>query len=89
MSEKQTEKRRQLRGVVTSNRADKTVRVRVERQIRHPLYEKIVRRSGAVAAHDADNACQIGDAVVLEEMPRVSKTKSWRVVSRTAGRGAS
>ncbi len=78
--------KRRLRGVVVSDRADKTVRVRVERQIKHPLYEKIIRRRRHVQAHDADNACHTGDAVELEEIPRVSKTKSWRVVSRAAGK---
>ncbi|MGU9952134.1 MAG: 30S ribosomal protein S17 [Gammaproteobacteria bacterium WSBS_2016_MAG_OTU1] len=74
--------RRRLRGFVVGNSADKTARVRVERQLRHPLYEKIIRRHRDVQAHDADNACRIGELVVVEEMPRVSKTKGWRVVER-------
>ena len=78
--------KRRLRGVVVGARADKTARVRVTRQIKHPLYEKIIRRHGHVQAHDEDNACQTGDAVVLEETPRKSKTKSWRVVERAPGK---
>ncbi|MGI9306930.1 MAG: 30S ribosomal protein S17 [Gammaproteobacteria bacterium] len=78
--------KRRLRGVVVGARADKTARVRITRQIRHPLYEKTVRRRGSVQAHDEENACQIGDAVVLEETPRVSKTKSWRVVERAGAK---
>lgn len=84
MSEDTVKKQgRQIRGRVVGDRADKTVRVEIGRQIKHPLYGKIIRRSRDVQAHDAENACHIGDDVVLEEMPRVSKTKSWRVVQRT------
>jgi small subunit ribosomal protein S17 len=75
---------RRLAGVVVCCRADKTARVRVERRARHPLHEKIVRRRVAVQAHDAENACQEGDKVIVEESPRFSKTKAWRVVSREA-----
>lgn len=83
MNKEQTVKvRRRLRGEVVGNSADKTARVRIMRQIRHPLYEKIVRRHRNVQAHDADNACRVGDTVVIEEMRRVSKTKGWRVVER-------
>ena len=73
-------KKRQLRGVVVCDKADKTVRVRVERRVRHPLYEKIIRRHRNVQAHDEHNRCKTGDVVVLEESPRFSKTKAWRVV---------
>lgn len=75
-------KRRQLSGVVVCDKADKTVRVRTNRSVRHPLYEKIIRRRGSVQAHDADNVCRTGDSVIVEEAPRTSKTKSWRVVER-------
>ena len=77
--------RRQLRGLVVCDKADKTVRVRVERLVRHPLYEKIIRRHRDVQAHDADNRCKVGDIVTLEESPRFSKTKSWRVLPSAAG----
>ncbi|WOV91667.1 MAG: 30S ribosomal protein S17 [Candidatus Zeuxoniibacter abyssi] len=69
-----------IRGLVVGNRSDKTVRVKIERRVRHPLYGKIMRRHRNVQAHDAENVCQMGDQVVLEETPRFSKTKSWRVV---------
>lgn len=73
-------KKRRLRGVVVCDKADKTVRVRIERRVRHPLYEKIIRRHRNVQAHDENNAFKEGDAVVIEEMPRFSKTKAWRVL---------
>lgn len=82
MSENVKKVKRRLRGIVVGDRADKTARVRIVRQIKHSLYEKIIRRGRNVQAHDADNSCRIGDTVVLEEMPRVSKTKSWYVVDR-------
>ena len=89
MSKESTAKvRRRLRGEVVGVAADKTARVRVMRQIRHPLYEKIVRRHRSLQAHDPDNACRVGDAVVIEETRRVSKTKGWRVVERTPAGGA-
>ena len=74
--------RRRLSGVVVCDRADKTVRVRVVRRVRHPLYQKIIQRRNNVQAHDPDNSCRIGDNVVLEESPRFSKTKAWKVVER-------
>ena len=83
-----TKKRRQLSGFVVCDKADKTVRVRIERRVRHPLYEKIIRRRRNIQAHDADNTCRIGDWVVLEEAPRFSKSKAWLVVSKAAGRKA-
>lgn len=73
--------KRILEGVVVSNAANKTVTVRVERRIRHPLYNKIVRRSKKYAAHDEDNRCQVGDVVRIEESRPLSKTKRWRVVA--------
>lgn len=89
MSDKPAKNRRRIIGVVRGASADKTVRVEVVRQIKHPLYEKIVRRRSHVQAHDPDNACKPGDLVTLEETPRVSKTKSWRVAARRAGEGSS
>ena len=79
---------RRLRGRVVCDRADKTVRVEIGRQIKHPLYGKMIRRSRDVQAHDADNECRVGDEVVLEESPRFSKTKAWKVVQRTAAKEA-
>lgn len=83
-TDKTVNPKRQLRGVVVCDKADKTVRVRIERLVRHPLYEKIIRRHSHVQAHDADNGCKTGDVVTLEESPRFSKTKSWRVLPPVA-----
>ena len=80
-----TEKRRGLRkeleGVVISNRMQKSVVVRVDRQVRHPLYQKIVHRSSKFMAHDEENKCRVGDRVVIRETRPISKNKCWRVVS--------
>ncbi len=73
-------KKRQLQGVVVANRSDKTVRIRIERRVKHPLYGKIMRVHSHVQAHDEANRCQLGDRIVVEETPRFSKTKSWIVV---------
>lgn len=68
---------RTLTGVVVSNKMDKTIVVVIERRVRHPKYQKIVRRSTKVHAHDADNAAKIGDTVVVKECRPMSKTKTW------------
>ena len=75
--------RRRLRGVVVCDRADKTVRVRVERSVKHALYKKVRRQFKHIQVHDGDNTCGVGDFVVVEESPRFSKAKAWRVVERT------
>ncbi len=67
-------------GTVTSNKADKTVTVLVERLVKHRLYLKYVRRRTKFAAHDNLNDCQIGDKVLISESRPISKTKRWRVV---------
>ena len=73
--------RRKVRvGVVVSDGMDKTVVVRIDRQVRHPLYGKTVRRSSKLAAHDAQNDAHVGDTVRITETRPVSKTKRWRVV---------
>jgi small subunit ribosomal protein S17 len=72
--------KRQLIGTVTSNKADKTVTVLVERLVKHRLYLKYVRRRTKFAAHDDQNDCQIGDRVQISESRPLSKTKRWRVV---------
>lgn len=74
--------RRRLSGIVVCDKADKTVRVRADRRVRHALYEKSIRRRGGVQAHDENNLCRVGDKVIVEETPRRSKTKAWRVVER-------
>ncbi len=72
--------RRILQGVVTSDKADKTVTVRVERRLRHPLYGKIIRRSKKYAAHDEKNAFNVGDIVRIAETRPISKNKCWEVL---------
>ena len=67
-------------GTVTSNKADKTVTVLVERLVKHRLYLKYVRRRTKFAAHDDQNDCRIGDKVLISETRPLSKTKRWRVV---------
>ncbi|MEZ4528045.1 MAG: 30S ribosomal protein S17 [Desulfobacterales bacterium] len=71
--------RRQLIGMIVSNRMDKTVIVLVERLVKHPLYHKYVRRRVRFAAHDENNVCQIGDKVLITGSRPISKTKRWRV----------
>lgn len=79
--------RREITAVVTSSKSDKTIIVRVDRRIRHPVYGKFIRRSTKLAAHDERNACREGDTVtVVETRPR-SKTKSW-TLGRIVARGA-
>lgn len=67
-------------GRVVSDKADKTVTVMLERQVKHPLYGKYIKRSTKVHAHDEDNRCGQGDLVKIAECRPFSKTKSWRVV---------
>jgi len=67
-------------GRVTSNKADKTVTVMLERQVKHPLYGKYIKRSTKVHAHDEENSCGEGDLVTISECRPLSKTKSWRVM---------
>ncbi len=71
---------RTVEGRVVSNKMDKTVTVLVERQVKHPLYGKYIKRSSKLHAHDADNACNEGDVVRVTEIAPLSKTKNWRVV---------
>ncbi|HBK46101.1 MAG TPA: 30S ribosomal protein S17 [Xanthomonadaceae bacterium] len=71
---------RTVEGRVVSNKMDKTVTVLVERQVKHALYGKYIKRSTKLHAHDADNACNEGDVVRVTEIAPLSKTKNWRVV---------
>ncbi len=72
--------KRLLQGVVVSDKADKTVVVKVERRFTHPVMKKTVRRTKNYQAHDADNHFKVGDAVTIEESRPISKTKRWVVV---------
>lgn len=71
--------KRQVVGTVVSDKMDKTVTVLVERLVKHRTYHKYVRRRAKFAAHDQDNACKIGDTVLITESRPLSKTKRWRV----------
>ena len=84
MSEVVTAVERNLRktkaGVVTSNKGDKSITVKVERKVKHPLYGKFVKKSTKFHAHDEKNECSIGDTVKIMETRPISKTKRWRLV---------
>lgn len=71
--------KRQLVGTVLSNKMDKTVTVRVERTVIHPIYKKYIKRQAKYAAHDELNTCSIGDRVLISESRPISKLKRWRV----------
>ena len=73
-----------LSGVVVSDKMDKTVVVRVERRVMHPVYKKIIRRSKKFAAHDEKNSCKVGDKVTIRECRPISKRKCWEVVTDQA-----
>ncbi len=72
--------RRLVMGRVVSDKMQKTVVVELERQVRHATYGKIVRRRTRVKAHDAQDACKVGDVVRLMETRPLSREKHWRVV---------
>ncbi len=76
--------KRVMQGVVVSDKMDKTVTVKVERRIMHPLYKKFIRRSKKYAAHDENNACKVGDVVSIRECRPISKRKKWEVLTEGA-----
>jgi small subunit ribosomal protein S17 len=81
--------KRILIGTVVSDKTDKTVVVKVERKVKHPLYGKIIRRSKKYHAHDEDNSFKIGEIVRIEETRPLSKLEDWKVIDRvTAGKTA-
>ena len=71
---------RVLTGVVTSDKADKTITVQIERKVKHPLYGKIIKRSTKVHAHDESNTATIGDIVTVQECRPLSKSKTWMLL---------
>jgi len=85
MSETTAEQKRNYRktreGLVVSDKMDKTVVVAVEDRVKHPLYGKVIRRTKKYKAHDEQNACGVGDRVLLMETRPLSATKRWRVVN--------
>ena len=82
MSEQTAERnaRKVREGLVVSDKMDKTVVVTVEDRVKHELYGKVMRRTSKLKAHDEQNACGIGDRVLIMETRPLSATKRWRVV---------
>ena len=74
--------KRVLTGTIVSDKTDKTVVVRVERKVKHPLYGKIIRRSKKYHAHDDANEYHEGETVRIEETAPISKLKTWKVIAR-------
>src|SRR3984957_18379209 len=77
--------KRVLQGIVVSDACNKTVIVRVERRVMHPIYKKFITRSKKYAAHDEDNKFHAGDAVQIEESRPISKRKSWIALGEATG----
>ena len=67
-------------GVVSSNKMEKSISIKVERKFRHPIYGKFIMKTKKLMAHDEKNECQIGDIVRIMETRPLSKNKSWRLV---------
>lgn len=76
--------RRIMQGVVVSDKMDKTITVKVERKVMHPLYKKFIRRSKKYAAHDENNTFKTGDVVSIRECRPISKNKCWEVLTESA-----
>ncbi len=72
--------RRVMQGVVVSDKMDKTVVVRVERRVMHPIYKKTIRLSQKYSAHDEENVCKSGEQVRIRECRPISKNKRWEIV---------
>ena len=68
---------RVLSGVVVSDKADKTISVKIERKVKHPKYGKVIKRSTKVHAHDENNSAKVGDFVSIQECRPISKLKSF------------
>ena len=77
--------KRILQGIVVSDVQDKTIVVRVERRVMHPIYKKFITRSKKYAAHDETNQFHTGDAVQIEECRPLSKRKSWMAIGEASG----
>ncbi len=71
---------RTLTGKVVSDKMDKSIVVKIERRVKHPMYGKYVSKSSKLKAHDENNDCKIGDTVTIAESRPLSKTKSWALV---------
>jgi len=73
-------KGRVLSGVVVSDKADKTISVKIERKVKHPMYGKVIKRSTKVHAHDENNSAKVGDFVSIQECRPISKLKSFILI---------
>ncbi|MDL2227978.1 30S ribosomal protein S17 [Bacteroidales bacterium OttesenSCG-928-K03] len=73
--------RKERIGLVVSNKMDKSIVVRIDRRVKHPMYGKIVKKSTKLMAHDENNECNIGDTVKIMETRPLSKNKCWRLVN--------
>lgn len=82
MSETQKVFKRKLKGVVVSDKADKTIVVKVERRFKHPIYSKFVSKSKKYHAHDDANSAKTGDVVTIIESRPHSKLKKWELFSK-------
>jgi small subunit ribosomal protein S17 len=72
-------KRKTQIGIVVSDKMEKTVVVKIDRLVKHPVYNKYIKRASKYKAHDNDNSCKIGDRVLIEETRPLSKDKCWKV----------
>ncbi|NKF52001.1 30S ribosomal protein S17 [Shewanella sp. WXL01] len=75
-----SDKIRTLQGKVISNKMDKSITVAIERQVKHPIYGKYIKRTTKIHAHDETNQCNEGDVVAISQCRPLSKTKSWTLV---------
>lgn len=75
-----TKREKTVTGTVVSNKMDKTIVVVVTRRLQHALYKKYITKTSRLKAHDEENACSIGDVVVIKETRPLSKQKSWALV---------
>ena len=80
MSEQTEKTLRTVTGIVTSAKMNKTITVKIERTVQHPLYGKFIKRSTKLHAHDEENTCREGDKVTITECRPLSKTKAWTLV---------
>ena len=78
--------KRILEGVIVSDKMDKTIVVKVERRVQHPIYKKFIRRSKKYHAHDEANTAKVGDTVTIMETRPLSATKRWRIVVKPEGK---
>ena len=76
--------KRILQGVVVSDKGQKTIIVKVERRMMHPIYKKFIRRSKKFSAHDENNISKVGDVVRIRECAPISKTKKWELILEKA-----